>query len=167
MSALQEVIDRLGEELVMCVDSCAGICLDQSGGILPRSLFLERPEAAGRGCLAVGLNPGTSSTRERAFYRDSEITYDSVKAYRTSIANIPYFLRVRNIIDQLELSGPIIWSNLAKCANENGRKGLPPLQTLRHCTRRFLRRELAANFVRLGRPRNWMGSLPCAGLPGP
>lgn len=149
MSSLQEAIDQLGTELVMCVDSCARIWQDQSKGILPRSLFLERPEATGRGCLAVGLNPGTSSARERAFYLNSEITYDRVKAFRTSIANIPYLARARSIIDQLGLSGPIIWSNLAKCENESGRKGLPPLQTLRHCTRRFLIRELAAT------PADW------------
>ncbi len=149
MATLQEVIDRLGAELVMCADSCAAIWRDQSEGILPRTLFLERPEATGRGCLAVGLNPGTSSARERAFYHDSEITYDRVKAYRTSIAHFPYFARARSIIDQLELSGPIIWSNLAKCENESGRKRLPPLQTLRHCARRFLTRELAAT------PSDW------------
>lgn len=126
MSVLQEAIDRLGAELVMCGDGCAGIWRDQSKGLLPRSLFLERPEATGRGCLAVGLNPGTSSARERAFYLDSEITYDRVKAYRTSIANIPYLMRARSVIDQLGLSGPIIWSNLAKCENESGRKELQP-----------------------------------------
>jgi hypothetical protein len=149
MSALHDAIDRVGAELVMCGDGCAGIWQDQSEGLLPRSLFLERPEATGRGCLAVGLNPGTSSARERRFYLDSEITYDRVKAYRISIANIPYLVRTRGIIDQLELSGPIIWSNLAKCENESGRKGLPPLHTLRHCARRFLSREIAAT------PSDW------------
>lgn len=144
MSSLEEVIDELGKELVACGDNCAGIWLDPSKGLLPRSLFLERPEAMGRGCLAVGLNPGTSSARERAFYLESEISYDRVKVYRTSIAAIPYLARARSIIDQLGLGGPILWSNLAKCENESGRKRLPPLQTLRHCTRQFLTRELAA-----------------------
>lgn len=143
MAALQEKIDRLGAELVMCADGCTGIWLDRSKGILPRSLFLERPDAAGRGCLAVGLNPGTSSTRERAFYLASEVTYERVREYRTSIGKIPYLVRTRSVIDQLGLSGPILWSNLAKCENEDGRKGLPPLQTLRHCARRFLFQEIA------------------------
>jgi hypothetical protein len=144
MSTLQDAIDRLGTELVLCPDSCAGIWRDPSKGILPRSLFLERPDAPGRGSLAIGLNPGTSKGHERAFYLDSEISYDRVKAYRLLIASIPYFERARSIIDQLGLSGPILWSNLAKCENESGRNGLPPLQTLRHCTRRFLSRELTA-----------------------
>jgi hypothetical protein len=94
--------------------------------------------------LAVGLNPGTSSARERALYLGSEIAYDRVKVYRTSIGKIPYLVRSLSVIDQLGLSGPIIWSNLAKCENEDGRKGLPPLQTLRHCARRFLFREITA-----------------------
>ena len=144
MSSLQLAIDGLGKELVVCPDNCAGIWLDPSKGILPRSLFLERPEATGRGCLAVGLNPGTSSARERAFYLESKISHDRLMMYRASIAAIPYLARARSIIDQLGLSGPILWSNLAKCENESGRKGLPPLQTLRHCTRRFLMRELRA-----------------------
>ena len=149
MVSILELIDRLGEDLVVCPDACAGISRDPSRGILPRSLFLERPEATGRGCLAVGLNPGTSSARERAFYLDAEITFGRIKAYRASIAGGPYFKRSLSIIDELELSGPILWSNLAKCENEAGRNGLPPLQTLRHCTRRFLRQELAAT------PTDW------------
>src|SRR5258707_708231 len=121
MSSLQRVIDDLGKELVVCPDNCAGIWLDPSKGILPRSLFLERPEATGQGCLAVGLNPGTSSTPERTFYLASEISHDRLRMYRASIAGIPYLARARSIIDQLGLGGPILWSNLAKCENERGR----------------------------------------------
>ena len=142
MSALHERIDRLGAELVACKDGCAGILQRQSEGIMPRSLFLERPDAPGRGCLAVGLNPGTSKPAEREFYLTNGITYDRVKEYRVRISDGPYFARTRSVIDELGLTGPIIWSNLAKCENESDRDGLPPLQTLRHCTRRFLAREL-------------------------
>lgn len=142
MSALPERIDCLGAELVACKDGCAGILQSQSEGILPRSLFLERPDAPGRGCLAVGLNPGTSKTSEREFYLKNGITYKQVKEYRAWISEWPYFSRTRSVIDELGLTGPIIWSNLAKCENESNRDGLPPLQTLRHCTRRFLAREL-------------------------
>jgi len=143
MSSIQDVIDQLGTELVACPDMCAGIWRDPSKGIVPRSLFLERPDGVGRGCLAIGLNPGTSKPPERAFYLDSEISYNRVKTYRVAIASIPYFARARRVIDEVGLSGPILWSNLAKCENEVGRDGLPPLQTLRHCARRFLSRELA------------------------
>lgn len=149
MSQLQEQIERLGAELVMCTDLCAGISRDQSQGIVPRTLFLERPEAIGRGCLAVGLNPGKSRNRERSFYCEHGVTYDSVKKYRTSIGSNPYFKRARAIIDQLGLCGPIIWSNLAKCENASEQRELPPVQTMRHCAGRFLRRELEVT------PRDW------------
>ncbi len=150
MTALHERIDRLGAELVACKDGCVGILQRQSEGILPRSLFLDRSDAAGRGCLAVGLNPGTSKPAEREFYLNHGISYDRVKEYRTLISGKPYFARTRSVIDQLGLTGPIIWSNLAKCENDSDRDGLPPLQTLRHCTRRFLARELHES------PRDWV-----------
>jgi hypothetical protein len=99
--------------------------------------------------LAVGLNPGTSKAAEREFYLKHGITYDRVKERRTLIDGRPYFVRTRSVIDQLGITGPIVWSNLAKCENESDREGLPPLQTLRHCTRRFLARELHES------PRDW------------
>jgi len=152
MPTLGQMIDNLGAELVNCRDVCSGIWQDQGIGVIPRSLFLERPTATARGCLAVGLNPGTSSESERRFYLEVEITYDRVKEYRLKgyrgrrlINDIPYFERTRAVIDQLGLHGPILWSNLAKCENQKGRKDLPPIQTLRHCTRRFLKRELDAS----------------------
>lgn len=64
--------------------------------------------------------------------------------YRAEIANNNYLQRCRLVIDLLRLSGPILWSSLAKCENPEGIAGLPPLQTLRHCAQRYLRRELAA-----------------------
>jgi hypothetical protein len=142
MAALQDMIDGIGADLVTCSDCCTGIWRDQSQGIVPRSLFLDRAGSADRGCFAVGLNPGTSRAKERTFYLRVGMTYDRVKEYRRSIDDIPYFQRARTVIDLLGLRGPIIWSNLAKCENAEGRKDLPPVQTMRHCAGRFLRREL-------------------------
>ena len=148
MDVLQRRIDELGAGLVACRDNCAGILQRQAEGILPRSLFLERRDARGRGCLAIGLNPGTSKPAERNFYLINGTTYDRVKEYRVQISTWAYFARTRNLIDELGLKGPILWSNLAKCENESDRE--PPLQTLRHCTRRFLARELHEC------PRDWI-----------
>ena len=144
MPTLQQSIDGLAGELIGCRDPCAGISRDQDKGIIPRSLYLERPGAKGRGCFAVGLNPGRSSAQERYLYAQRGVTLPVVNEYRAGIADIPYFRGPRAVIDQLRLTGPILWSNLAKCENPKDRRGLPPLQTLRHCTQRFLRRELAA-----------------------
>jgi hypothetical protein len=142
MRELPLVIDGIGEELTACTDSCAGIWRDQTQGIVPRTLYLQRPDSIGRGCLAVGLNPGRSKAEERTFYQQTEVTYDRVKEYRRLTGRIPYFTRTIEVIDQLGLSGPILWSNLAKCENADGKKELPPVQTMRHCTGRFLHREL-------------------------
>ena len=144
MTTLQQSIDELAGALIQCSDPCAGISRNQVEGIIPRSLYLERPDAEGRGCFAVGLNPGRSSAQERRLFIKHGVTLQRVNEYREGIANIPYFRGPRAVIDQLCLSGPILWSNLAKCENPERRRGLPPLQTLRHCTQRFLRRELAA-----------------------
>lgn len=140
-----DAVNFLGGKLLDCRDACQGIQQDRSAGVLPRSLFLERPDATGRGCLAVGLNPGTSRPPERRFFREDGPTYENTKQYRMRINDRPYFKRSRQVIDQLGLTGPILWSNLAKCENETGRKKSPPLQTLRHCTTKYLRQELAAS----------------------
>jgi len=144
---LLEAVDALGDKLLLCGDECEGIRHDRNAGVLPRSLFLERPDAEGRGCLAVGLNPGVSRPAERAYFREAGPTYENTKKYRMRLNDIPYFKRTRQVIDQLGLAGPILWSNLAKCENGPDRKELPPLQTLRHCTTKHLRHELAESPV--------------------
>lgn len=144
IDTLPTIVDRAGKDILRCDDRCAGIWLDREAGILPRGLYLERREARGRGCFAVGINPGASKPKERDFYLNSGITLKSLNEYRESISDNPYFARSRSVIDRISLGGPILWTNLAKCQNEKGRKGFPPLQTLRHCVHRFLRRELDA-----------------------
>ncbi len=103
MDALERRIDILGAELVACRDGCWGIVQRQAEGILPRSLFLERPDAPGQGCVAVGLNPGTSKPVEREFYLKNGTTYDRVKEYRVRISEGRYFARTRSVIDALGL----------------------------------------------------------------
>ncbi len=77
-----------------------------------------------------------------------EITYDRVKEFYAS-SRFAYFTKARRVVDELGLTGPIVWSNLAKCENARGQKELPPIQTMRHCYGRFLRRELETI------PREW------------
>jgi hypothetical protein len=142
---LQREIDAIGKRLVNCREQCAGIMNDPDRGILPRCLILERSVRSGRGCLVVGINPGRSKPRERAFYLKAGASYASVNAFWTKeIAGAAYYHRLRQFLDEIELSGPIIWSDLAKCEKALNIKGLIPLQTLRTCTGRFLQRELDA-----------------------
>jgi len=144
MATIEIDLDQLGKELVNCSDGCADIVCNQRKGILPRCMILERPNAKGRGCLAVGLNPGPSKAFERTFYIKHGISYRTVKEYwHENNSKIPYYSKSRRIIDAIGLTGPIIWSDLAKCENKLSLKNQPPrLQTLRHCYHRFLRHEL-------------------------
>jgi hypothetical protein len=142
---LSAIIDRLGAELVQCPDACSGICNEPSIGVLPRCLILEDGASGERGCLAVGLNPGRSPDTERAYYREVGPSYQAVKDYWHSTGrNFQYYAKSRRMIAALGLRGSIVWSDLAKCENSNGSDRAPPLQTLRHCSRVFLRRELDA-----------------------
>jgi hypothetical protein len=141
---LRAAIDQIGTELVNCGADCAGIHRNREAGILPRCLILERGESSGRGCVAIGLNPGRSPEAERHFYVRFGCTYESVKDYwHSHVAKIQYYVKARRLIEQLGLDGPILWSDLAKCENAAESK-VPPLQTLRQCSGRFLSQELEA-----------------------
>jgi hypothetical protein len=123
---------------------CEGIYRDQSAGVLPRCLILERRDEHGRGCLVTGINPGRSSDAEPAYYHRHGTSYDAVVAYwHERVRGIRYYARLRRLVDQIGLSGPILWSDLAKCENAPSVDGLIPLETLRRCNGRFLHRELA------------------------
>lgn len=138
-------IQQLRLELGSCNEPCSGIWRDQARGIIPRCLVIEREAALGTGCLAAGINPGSSGEKERDFYRKAKSNHEGVLDYwNQKIKKIPYYARLREFIDAVGLSGPIIWSDLAKCENAQGVSGLIPLQTLRTCSRRFLQRELSA-----------------------
>jgi hypothetical protein len=138
-------IDRIGLEIVGCTDGCAGVRQDQENGYLPRGLLLERPGAAARGCIVIGLNPGKCDEKERRFYKARGATYESVKAHwKQRHKEWDYVNWMRNVLAQVGLHGPVIWSNLAKCENEQARKEVLPLETWRHCAHSFLRRELRA-----------------------
>lgn len=140
---LSDFIDRLGRDLVACHRACEGVVCDQTKGYIPRCLFLEAEQRSGaRGAAIIGLNPGRSSHREQQYYLDRQCTYDSVVAwFRERGIRHPYYKHLRKLVDALGLTGPILWSELAKCENAPAIKELP-LQTFRTCTATFLQREL-------------------------
>jgi hypothetical protein len=151
MSVLQTALDQLGNELVNCSDGCNGISCNQKKGILPRCLFLEYPDKKRRGCLAVGLNPGISDKYERYFYKQHGNSYCSFKKYwKQELYKKGYHIKVHKLIQGIGLDGPIIWTELVKCEKAKGSK-LLPLDTLRHCMKRFLLRELVPELI----PIDW------------
>lgn len=136
-------IDQIGRELVNCQNCCKDIVNDPHKGVIPRCLYLEYEKRRGRGSIVVGLNPGRSDEKERNYYKEKGTTYNAVKDFfqKERAEKHLYYIRIRGFIDLIGLSGPILWSELVKCEKRQRRIELP-LDTLRTCTGKFLKKEL-------------------------
>jgi hypothetical protein len=142
-AVLQRSITQIGQQVVQCLGACAGVVHDAAAGILPRCPIIERAECGGRGCLVVAPHPCRSKPQEQACYRERGPSYEVVTTYwRQNVDQISYYKSLRQLFDLASLTGPIIWSNLAKCENSADAKGSMPLQTLRVCATHFLQKEL-------------------------
>ncbi len=152
---VDDAIKQIGSELVQCRLGCAGIRNEPHNGIIPRCLILEKRDGRKRS-VVVGLNPGKSSgsrgRKEREYYKENGISYESMRSYfewtdngkHKPIGEIPYFKRTRDFITRhLGFDGDILWTDLVKCECK-GRNGILPVQTLRVCIDRFLKREIEA-----------------------
>ena len=147
---LQRDITQIGQQVVRCTEACAGVVHDAAAGILPRCPIIERAECRERGCLVVATHPCRSKPQEQACYREKGPSYEVVTAYwQQNVDQIAYYKSLRQLFDLVSLTGPIIWSNLAKCENSSEVKGSIPLQTLRVCARHFLWKELEVT------PQDW------------
>lgn len=106
-------------------------------------MFDTEGRLGNQGCAIVGINPGRAKHEEEKFYLDSGCTYDGIVDWFLShrLKQHPYYKRLRNLADQIDLFGPILWTELAKCETKEGVDGVP-LPTLRTCAGRFLTREL-------------------------
>jgi hypothetical protein len=142
-SELKLKIYEIGQQMVSCSNKCNGIVCSLKEGVLPRCLILEidgRTQA--RGSVIVGINPGHSKPPERNYYIKNGQSYDKVVEYwNASIRNRKYYSWLRLLVDQLDFTGPILWTELIKCENMQGVR-IPPLQTFRTCTRTYLSTEL-------------------------
>lgn len=135
---------QLGEIMVGCINDCEGINCDPKNGIIPRCMVLEQKgrKEDERGTAIIGINPGISKEDERSFYRSKGQGYEKVLSYwDMKISKLKYYNFLRNLVNQLGFTGPILWSELVKCENLVAGK-LPPIQTFRTCTRKFLNKEL-------------------------
>lgn len=144
---LQKRISLIGRRLVNCSFKCNGISCDQNKGIIPRCLVLEIDgRTKEKGCVIVGINPGIPrSPSEHNYYVSKGISYDSLLSYYwkrpKGIHNHPYYTRLGELANCLELTGPILWTELVKCESQERGK-LPPVQTFRVCVEKFLNDEL-------------------------
>ena len=112
-------------------------------GIIPRGLIYEDENRSAKaiGCVMVGLNPGKASEKEREFFKSEPLSYERFLLYwRENILQHPYYRRLRKLADEIELSGPILWTELVKCqSKENGRLSI---QTIRDDINKYLFKEL-------------------------
>lgn len=136
------MINELEKKLIKCNLNCEGVNNNPKKGIIPRCLVQENRKGKNN-CIVVGLNPGKSKSKERQYYLADGIKFDSFPKYffESNIYNRPYFKRARDLITQLGFDGNILWTDLAKCEC-SGKNGRVPIQTLRVCINRFLRKEI-------------------------
>ncbi len=168
------MLNKLGNKLVKCDLNCEGINNKPKLGIIPRCLIQEKRNGK-NSCIVVGLNPGKCKSKERQYYLAEGIKYDSLLKYfiKSNLKNRPYFKRTRDIITLLGFDGNILWTDLAKCECL-GKNGSVPIQTLRVCINRYLRKEIelfksptifalgniAFNFCALSFPNHFVVGLP-------
>lgn len=136
------MLQKLGERLVKCNLNCDGINNKPKKGIIPRCLILEKRHGKNN-CIVVGLNPGKCKKKEREYYLNKGIKFGSLSGYffESNLSNRRYFKRTRDLISILGFDGNILWTDLAKCEclDKNGKL---PIQTLRVCINKFLRKEV-------------------------
>lgn len=145
LDKLQAVIMDIGHKMVACTRKCDGVDLAPEQGKIPRALRLEVNGRDARGIIVVGLNPGRANRYERNYYVKSGRTYRDVVAFWTETGkpqSHPYHRRIRELVGAWGFTGPILWSELAKCQTKESVQALP-LQTFRTCVSQFLRKELA------------------------
>lgn len=137
-----EKIIKIAKGLNQCKLYCEGIINDPKRGIIPRCLFNEPRNKNGKCAIVIGLNPGKSSLNERNYYLKNNNTYQAGQDYwENKIKNFAYFNRSRELISIFGFTGDIVWSDLAKCESAE-KRGEVPVQTLRICIDRFLKREI-------------------------
>lgn len=136
------MINKIGDRLVKCNLNCEGVNNCSKLGIIPRGLIQESRKGK-KSCIVVGLNPGKCSDSERQYYLTKGIKFSSISGYffETSLNQRPYFKRTRDLITFLGFDGKILWTDLAKCECL-GKNGKVPIQTLRVCIDKFLRKEI-------------------------
>lgn len=137
-------IEDLAQGISTCQIRCAGIACDAVGGRPPRGLLLEERGRSGRRrVVVVGLNPGRARASERALLRGQARPYPIWRQYweEHHRDHHPYFTGVRALLDQAGESGPILWTDVAKCESATGAPA-PPIETLSVCAQRYLQYEL-------------------------
>lgn len=157
ISILENDIHHIGSEMVNCQGRCCGVYLNRAKGYIPRYLILETDarETQKLGVIVVGLNPGTAyqkdekkSFEQEWYVENAPVSYDRQIQYwngenggrRKAMKEKSYYARLRNFIDLLEITGPILWTECVKCQNDGDMS--PGANTFITCMSLYLDREL-------------------------
>lgn len=134
-------IAEIASEMAVCSYHCDGVINSPSTGQPPRGLIMETNGRCGPvGVIVCGQNPGGVDKAERPHYLNHGAGYDQqLTAWNAIVWNSRYFNCLRQLLDCLDIDGPILWTDVAKCEGKG-----PPLPTLMKCSQHFLARELDA-----------------------
>ena len=146
LEQLKNKIYQIGQEMVNCSLNCNGIENKKKIGAIPRGLYLETEKRTKeKGIIVVGMNPGKIDNDPQE-YKDilkEKCSYQNyIESFKKNILHkSPYFERTREILDILNFTGPILWTEIVKCqSEENGKLDFP---TIRNCAHKFLKNEVA------------------------
>jgi hypothetical protein len=107
-------------------------------------MYLDDSSSGACGIIIAGLNPGRAIPSEKAFYRRTGGDYASTVWYLVDSASlIPYYKKTESFARNLGFSGPIHWTELAKCELSRTYKAVPT-EMVENCVRAHLSKELAA-----------------------
>lgn len=96
--------------------------------------------------IVCGMNPSKAKKPEIAAYRQEGASYPVVLAFwNQHLSSIPYFSRTRRFVRALGYSGPILWTDVAKCERSNPSTPISFAthpQTFRVCASSYLTNEI-------------------------
>ncbi len=152
---LNQLLNRIGNEIIDCKSKCEGIKNEPKEGIYPRC-FSPEVKNEKVGCfhyIVVGIDPGTATDLEQVFVKSiknhkSKFGFKDIKIVANPIIqNVPYYTRVRTFLRKYSNMDDlnILWTELVKYQNQIGmdKKKLPLDPTTEAtCFKKFLKRKI-------------------------
>jgi len=137
---MREKLWQLGEEIAACSAGCAGTYRCPEEGVLPRGLIYEQRDGD-QGTIVLGMNPGSARDPEKAAIRQNR-SYEALHEYWSAhLKDGSYYGPLRQLVHALGRTGPILWTDVAKCQSDPEQKG-DLQQALRTCSQKFLTKEV-------------------------